>query len=319
MKKIIKHGKTEKYIHTCSSCGCVFTYELGDLVGFRSVENAIVDCPCCKNKQSTAKDTLYKKTCEQQTPRHTSRENASVSLISKMQQQIDTFKASLLHINERINNGNKCNLVYTEPLDDIDKHFINNIIRFIDEHEHAPEKDRTLEDIVAPAFKNDKAGLEDYCSKMNDAAKKLGIDPLNCSVEDAIKICDEFDKTKAGNQTTVFDLFPQIRQSNAINIVVKSPIDDFTTDPEAELNEDDLNDIPNVLAKNRKHGYVTVSPTNKDNLFRKTFIEPNLNEKGFLRQDRFATELVSEDGFLKYMLFFPWSKLNNQNAPYNEK
>lgn len=149
--------------------------------------------------------------------------------------------------------------------------------------------------------------------------RKIGIDPLDCSVEDAIKICDEFDKMKAENQTTVFDIYPQIKQSNAINIVVKTPIDDFTTDPEAELNEDDFDEISNVLVKNRKHGYVTVSPTNKDTLFRRTFIEPNLNKKGFLRQDRFATELTTEDGFLKYMLFFPWSKFDNQNAPYNEK
>ena len=200
---------------------------------------------------------------EQQTQRH--HLCANVIQIARMQQQIDTFKAALLHINERIRNGNKCNLVYTEPLDDNDKHFINNIIRFIDEHErenHTEPKEQ---------------------------------------------------------ETTVFDIYPQIKQSNAINIIVKSLIDDFTTDPEAELNEDDLDDIPNVLAKNRIYGYVTVLPHNKDSLFRRTFIEPNLNEKGFLRQDRFATELISEDGFLKYMLFFPWSKINNQNAPYNEK
>lgn len=235
-----------------------------------------------------------------------------------MQRQIDTFKAVLLHINERINNGNKCDLVYTEPLDDNDKHIINNIIKFIDEQEYAPEKERTLEEIVAPAFKNNKAGLEDYCSKMKKAAKKLGIDPIHCSVEDAIKICDEFDKMKDENQTTVFDIYPQIKQSNALNIVVTTPIDDFTPNPEAELKEDDLDNFAKILAKNRKCGYVTVFPTNKDNPFRKIFIEPNLNEKGFLRQDRFATELTTENG-VKYMLFFPWSIINNQNAPYNEK
>lgn len=273
MKEIIKQGKTEKYIHICNRCGCVFIYEPSDLVGFRSVENAIVDCPCCKTKQSTAKDTLYEKTSEQETPRHTSCENASVSQIARMQQQIDTFKAALLHINERINNGNKCNLVYTEPLDDNDKHFINNIIKFVNEH----IQEHTLKNTDETATENRK------------------------------------------EETTVFDVYPQIKQSNAINIVTKTPIDDFTTDQEAELNEDDLDDIAKILAKNRKHGYVTVSPTNKDSLFRRTFIEPNLNEKGFLRQDRFATELISEDGFLKYMLFFPWCKADNQNAPYNEK
>lgn len=116
---------------------------------------------------------------------------------------------------------------------------------------------------------------------------------------------------------TVFEQFPKIKQSNAINIVVKSLIDDFTTDPEAELNYDDLNDFAKILEKNRKYGYVTVIPMNANNAFRKTFIEPNLNEKGFLRQDRFATELTTENG-VKYMLFFPLSKINNQNAPYKQ-
>lgn len=309
MKKIIRHVflKTQ-----CQFCGCEFAFEKSDIYNQVTADNKKImpftECPQC-GKETPAQ----------------SHEVAEINYgmdayyIANMQQQIDTFKAALLNINERINNGNKCNPVYTEPLDDNDRHFFNNIIRFIDQHAHAPEKNRTLEDIVAPAFKNDKAALEDYCSKMNDAAKKLGIDPLDCSVEEAIKICDEFDKTKAENQTTVFEFFPQIKQSNAINIVVKTPLDDFTTDQEAELNEDDLNDIPNVLAKNRKCGYVTVTPMNANNAFRKTFIEPNLNEKGFLRQDRFATELITEDGFLKYMLFFPWSKLDNQNAPYKQK
>lgn len=259
MKKIIRHGKTEKYIHTCGCCGCTFSYELSDVIGLGTVL-----CPNCKNSQTTAKDTLYEKPCEQETQRHHSCENANISQIAKMQQQIDTLKAALLHINKRILHGNKCDLVYTEHLDDCDKHFIHNIIRFIDEHEH-----------------------ENHTEPQRQ-------------------------------ETTVFDIYPQIKQSNAINIVVKTPFDDFTTDPEAELNEDDLNDIQNILAKNKKHGYVIVPPTNKDSLFRRTFIEPNLNEKGFLRQDRFATELTTEGGFLKYMLFFPWSKINNQNAPYKQ-
>lgn len=129
MKEIIKHGKIDRYIHTCSRCGCVFTYEPSDLSGFR-----IVDCPCCKAKQSTAKDTLYEKHGEQQTSRHTSCENAGVRQIAKMQQQIDTFKAALLHASERILHGNKCDMVVIDPLDDCDKHLIKTIFKFIDEH-----------------------------------------------------------------------------------------------------------------------------------------------------------------------------------------
>lgn len=127
MKEIIKHGKIDRYIHTCSKCGCVFIYEPSDLVGFR-----IVDCPCCKAKQSTAKDTLYEKTCEQETQRHYSCGN--VSQIANMQRQIDTFKAALLHASERILHANKCNMVVIDPLDDCDKHHINTIFKFIDEH-----------------------------------------------------------------------------------------------------------------------------------------------------------------------------------------
>jgi len=130
MKEIIKQGNPKKYIHTCTECGCVFTYEPSDLSGFR-----IVDCPCCKAKQSTAKDTLYEKHSEQQTSRHTSCENAGVSQIAKMQRKIDTFKAALLHISERITHGNKCNMVVLEPIDETDRAFINKIIEFIDEHQ----------------------------------------------------------------------------------------------------------------------------------------------------------------------------------------
>ena len=263
MKEIIKPGKTQKYIHTCTKCGCVFTYNDDD----KRMEGHFIKCPYCKSqcKVKDGQEVIFEQESEhsdEKTKLFAS--NKDVSEIARMQQQIDTFKAALLHINERINNGNKCNLVYTKPLDDNDKHFINNIIKFIDEHEHE-----------------------------NHTEPKR-------------------------QETTVFDIFPQIKQSNAINIVVTTPLDDFTTNPEAELNEYDLDDFAKILAKNRKCGYVTVFPTNKDNAFRKTFIEPNLNEKGFIRQDRFATELTTENGG-KYMLFFPWSIINNQNAPYNEK
>lgn len=153
----------EIYKTECQKCGCLFEYDKTEIVigalkdPFTGNDLLYVECPRCKNLT------------EHETREHIS--NNEISEIAKMQQQIDTFKAALLHINERITHGNKCNLVYAGPLDDNDKHFINNIIRFIDQHAHAPEKDITLEDIVAPAFKNDKSALEDYCSKMNDAAK----------------------------------------------------------------------------------------------------------------------------------------------------
>lgn len=271
MKEIIKPGKTQKYINTCTKCGCEFTYDDDD----KRMEGQFIKCPYCKSqcKVKDGQEVIFEQESE-----HSDEKtklfalNKDVSEIAKMQQQIDTFKAALLHINERINNGNKCNLVYTDSLDDNDKHFINNIIRFIDEH-----------------------ATENHTEQHPDTNHE-----------------------PQRQETTVFDIYPQIKQSNAINIVVTTPIDVFTTDPEAELNEDDLDDFAKILAKNRKCGYVTVFPTNKDNPFRKTFIEPNLNEKGFLRQDRFAKELTTENG-VKYMLFFPWSKINNQNAPYNEK
>lgn len=317
MKKIIRHVlyKTQRQF-----CGTEFAFEKSDTQTRQTADKKKImpftECPNCGKDTPATADQSTEITMQPAT------ENASVSQIAKMQRQIDQFDNLFLHIHQRIHQNCTCNNVI---ISDIDRHktTINEIIRIIDLHTQQQTLmrgcgDRTLEDIVAPAFKNDKAGLEDYCSKMKEAAKKLGIDPLDCSVEDAIKICDEFDKTKAGNQTTVFDIYPQIKQSNAINIVVTSPIDDFTTCPEAELNEDDLNDFAKILAKNRKCGYVTVFPTNKDNPFRKTFIEPNLNEKGFLRQDRLATELTTENG-VKYMLFFHWSKINNQNAPYNGK
>ena len=129
MKEIIKQGKTEKYIHTCGCCGCTFSYEHSDVIGLGTVL-----CPNCKNSQTTAKDTLYEKTSEQQTPKYHLCANVSVSQIAKMQQQIDTFKAALLHASERILHANKCNMVVIDPLDDCDKQNINTIFKFIDEH-----------------------------------------------------------------------------------------------------------------------------------------------------------------------------------------
>ena len=127
MKKIIRHGKIDRYIHTCSKCGCEFLYDENDLWTMGTLS-----CPECGKNDLPKNDPLHETIEEQETREHIS--NNEVSEIARMQQQIDTFKAALLHINDRITHGNKCNLVYTDPLDDNDKHSINNIIEFIDQH-----------------------------------------------------------------------------------------------------------------------------------------------------------------------------------------
>ena len=52
MIKVIKHGKTE-FTHTCSRCGCEFTYEYEDIVqdsfNLQSVSTKFVKCPDCGN------------------------------------------------------------------------------------------------------------------------------------------------------------------------------------------------------------------------------------------------------------------------------
>ena len=53
MIKIIKHGKTE-FTHTCSRCGCEFTYEYEDIkINTGNISTAIaihyITCPDCGN------------------------------------------------------------------------------------------------------------------------------------------------------------------------------------------------------------------------------------------------------------------------------
>lgn len=52
MIKVIKHGKTE-FTHTCSRCGCEFTYEYEDIVqdsfNLQSTSAKFVKCPDCGN------------------------------------------------------------------------------------------------------------------------------------------------------------------------------------------------------------------------------------------------------------------------------
>lgn len=157
MKKIIRHVL---YKAQCQFCGTEFAFEKSDVQWHPASDNKKImpftSCPCC-GQETPAKtdettkiklfpepdyeeiqaDQLQEKIDEYERAFQAFniiKDKNAVVHIAKMQQQIDTFKAALLHINERIDNGNKCNLVYTEPLDDNDKHFINKIIRFIDEH-----------------------------------------------------------------------------------------------------------------------------------------------------------------------------------------
>lgn len=157
MKEIIRHVffKTQ-----CQFCGCEFVFEKSDTHTRPTADNKKIlpftECPNCgKETPATADqstqiklppaieieeahaDRIQQLIDEYETAYQAFnliKDKNAVMHIAKMQQQIDTFKTALLHINERIKNDNKCNLVYTEPLDDNDKHFINNIIRFIDEH-----------------------------------------------------------------------------------------------------------------------------------------------------------------------------------------
>ena len=55
MIRILKEGKPQKYITTCSECGCEFEYELEDvkieysicLTSYPGKYNTYVICPCC--------------------------------------------------------------------------------------------------------------------------------------------------------------------------------------------------------------------------------------------------------------------------------
>lgn len=133
MKEIIKPGKTKKYIHTCTKCGCEFTYDDDD----KRMEGQFIKCPYCKSqcKVKDGQEVIFEQESE-----HSDEKtklfalNKDVSEIAKMQQQIDTFEAALLHASERILHGNKCNMVVIDPLDDCDKHHLKTIFKFIDEH-----------------------------------------------------------------------------------------------------------------------------------------------------------------------------------------
>lgn len=157
MKKIIRHVL---YKTQCQFCGTEFAFEKSDTQTRQTADKKKImpftDCPNCGKEtpatadQSTEIKLPPSREIEEANAEQLQRlideyetayqafslikDKNAVMHIAKMQQQIDTFKAALLHASERINNGNKCNLVYTEPLDDNDKHIINNIIRFIDQH-----------------------------------------------------------------------------------------------------------------------------------------------------------------------------------------
>lgn len=102
--------------------------EKTDVMNLATADNKKImpftDCPNC-GKETPAK----------------SHEKAEINYgmdvyyIANMQRQIDTYKAALLHISERITHGNKCNMVVLEPIDETDRAFINKIIKFIDEHQ----------------------------------------------------------------------------------------------------------------------------------------------------------------------------------------
>lgn len=129
MKKIIRHVF---YKTQCQFCGTEFAFEKSDCHVRPTAGNKKIlpftECPNCGKETPATADKSTQITMQPAT------ENADVSLIAKMQQQIDTFKAVLLHASERILHDNKCNMVVIDPLDNNDKHIINNIIRFIDEH-----------------------------------------------------------------------------------------------------------------------------------------------------------------------------------------
>lgn len=129
MKKIIRHVF---YKTQCQFCGTEFAFEKSDCHVRPTADNKKImpftDCPNCGKETPATADQSTQITMQPAT------ENASVSHIAKMQQQIDTFKAALLHASERILHANKCNMVVIDPLDDFDKHHINTIFKFIDEH-----------------------------------------------------------------------------------------------------------------------------------------------------------------------------------------
>lgn len=157
MKKIIRHVL---YKTQCQFCGTEFAFEKSDVQWHSSSDNKKImpftSCPCC-GQETPAKadettkiklapepdceeiqaDQLQEKIDEYERAFQAFnliKDKNAVLHIANMQQQIDTYKAALLHISERIAHGNKCNMVVLSPIDEIDKAFINKIIEFIDEH-----------------------------------------------------------------------------------------------------------------------------------------------------------------------------------------
>lgn len=157
MKKIIRHVL---YKTQCQFCGTEFAFEKSDCHVIPTADNKKImpftDCPNC-GKETPAKadettkiklvpepdyeeiqaEQLQEKIDEYETAYQAFnliKDKNAVMQIAKMQQQIDTFKAALLHASERILHGNKCNMVVIDPLDDCDKHLIKTIFKFIDEH-----------------------------------------------------------------------------------------------------------------------------------------------------------------------------------------
>ncbi len=64
MIKVIKHGQTE-FTHTCSRCGCEFTYEYEDIhteairgLAYNSTTSCYVVCPDCGNKCYTGNSNI---------------------------------------------------------------------------------------------------------------------------------------------------------------------------------------------------------------------------------------------------------------------
>lgn len=157
MKKIIRHVL---YKTQCQFCGTEFAFEKSDCHVRPTADNKKIlpftECPNCGHEtpakaDETTKiklvpepdceeiqaDQLQEKIDEYETACQAFnliKDKNAVMHIAKMQQQIDTFKAALLHASERILHGNKCDMVVIDPLDNCDKHHLETIFKFIDEH-----------------------------------------------------------------------------------------------------------------------------------------------------------------------------------------
>lgn len=149
MKKIIRHVL---YKTQCQFCGTEFAFEKSDCHVRPTAGNKKIlpftECPNCGNETpatadpSTEIEEAHADRIQQQIDEYETayqafnliKDKNAVMHIAKMQQQIDTFKAALLHASERILHGNKCDMVVIDPLDDCDKHLIKTIFKFIDQH-----------------------------------------------------------------------------------------------------------------------------------------------------------------------------------------